>query len=165
MRETDSHHRLRFQRATSCLLLHPALVEPEVVATSPNRIKSPVPVFCGFSSLKLACRAAARDSINQCPPTLRYGAAASLLLRRVRRLVGERGLASRHGGTRRLSICGVCYSRLTTRPKNSDMKTGASSWGRTGRVSLQKKSAGCCVEANGRSLRCRPGHDELMILI
>src|SRR5438046_181124 len=29
------------------------LVEPEVVATSPNRIKSPVPVYCGFSSLKL----------------------------------------------------------------------------------------------------------------
>jgi len=28
------------------------LVEPEVVATSPYRIKSPVPVFCGFSSLK-----------------------------------------------------------------------------------------------------------------
>ena len=28
------------------------LVEPDVVATSPNRIKSPVPVFCGFSSEK-----------------------------------------------------------------------------------------------------------------
>ncbi len=28
------------------------LVEPEVVATSPNRIKSPVPVYCGFSSEK-----------------------------------------------------------------------------------------------------------------
>jgi len=27
-------------------------VEPEVVATSPYRIKSPVPVCCGFSSLK-----------------------------------------------------------------------------------------------------------------
>ena len=27
------------------------MVEPEVVATSPNRIKSPVPVYCGFSSL------------------------------------------------------------------------------------------------------------------
>jgi hypothetical protein len=26
------------------------LVEPEVVATSPNRIKSPVPVCCGFDS-------------------------------------------------------------------------------------------------------------------
>jgi hypothetical protein len=26
------------------------MVEPEVVATSPNRIKSPVPVCCGFSS-------------------------------------------------------------------------------------------------------------------
>ena len=31
------------------------LVEPEVVATSPCRIKSPVPVCCGFDSLKLAC--------------------------------------------------------------------------------------------------------------
>src|SRR5690242_7357747 len=28
------------------------MVEPEVVATSPNRIKSPVPVYCGISSLK-----------------------------------------------------------------------------------------------------------------
>src|SRR6185503_1238466 len=28
------------------------MVEPEVVATSPNRIKSPVPVYCGFSSVK-----------------------------------------------------------------------------------------------------------------
>ena len=34
------------------LLLHheAKLVEPEVVATSPNRIKSPVPVCCGFGS-------------------------------------------------------------------------------------------------------------------
>jgi len=30
------------------------MVEPEVVATSPYRIKSPVPVFCGISSRKLA---------------------------------------------------------------------------------------------------------------
>ena len=29
------------------------LVEPEVVATSPYRIKSPVPVCCGFSSRKV----------------------------------------------------------------------------------------------------------------
>src|SRR5690242_12181122 len=29
------------------------MVEPEVVATSPNRIKSPVPVYCGFSSVKM----------------------------------------------------------------------------------------------------------------
>ena len=29
------------------------VVEPEVVATSPYRIKSPVPVCCGFDSLKL----------------------------------------------------------------------------------------------------------------
>ena len=28
-------------------------MEPEVVATSPNRIKSPVPVYCGFDSLKM----------------------------------------------------------------------------------------------------------------
>ena len=33
------------------------LVEPEVVATSPNRIKRPVPVFCGFGSLKLVLAA------------------------------------------------------------------------------------------------------------
>jgi len=29
------------------------LVEPEVVATSPCRIKSPMPVCCGFSSITL----------------------------------------------------------------------------------------------------------------
>ena len=35
------------------LLLYPAsLVEPEVVATSPSRIKSPMPVYCGFSSVR-----------------------------------------------------------------------------------------------------------------
>ena len=28
-------------------------MEPEVVATSPNRGKSPVPVYCGFDSVKL----------------------------------------------------------------------------------------------------------------
>jgi len=28
------------------------LVEPEVVATSPSRIKSPVPVYCGLDSWK-----------------------------------------------------------------------------------------------------------------
>ena len=36
------------------LLHHEAvkLVEPEVVATSPCRIKSPMPVCCGFDSMK-----------------------------------------------------------------------------------------------------------------
>jgi len=33
------------------------LVEPEVVATSPYRIKSPVPVCCGFDSMKLVLAA------------------------------------------------------------------------------------------------------------
>ena len=33
------------------------MVEPEVVATSPNRIKSPVPVCCGFSSRKMVLAA------------------------------------------------------------------------------------------------------------
>lgn len=33
-----------------------ALVEPEVVATSPCRIKSPVPVCCGFDSEGLAAK-------------------------------------------------------------------------------------------------------------
>src|SRR5881398_1922493 len=44
LRDTDSHHQHRFQRATSCLLRYPALVEPEVVAGSAARIKSPGPV-------------------------------------------------------------------------------------------------------------------------
>ena len=39
------------------------LVEPEVVATSPFRIKSPVPVCCGFSSKK---RNGARGRICTC---------------------------------------------------------------------------------------------------
>ena len=86
------------------------LVEPEVVATSPNRIKSPVPVCCGFSSEKNGGR--------------------------------ERTCTSK---ARRLSICGVCYSRLTTRPKNTQI--GASRRCRPGTISLQKKSAGCCQEA------------------
>ena len=59
------------------------LVEPEVVATSPYRIKSPVPVCCGFDSLKIGGR--------------------------------ERTCTSK---AHRFSICGVCCSRLTTRPKN-----------------------------------------------
>ena len=36
------------------------MVEPEVVATTPNRIKSPVPVSCGFSSVKMARQAEAQ---------------------------------------------------------------------------------------------------------
>src|SRR5437016_7181173 len=49
------------------------LVEPEVVATSPYRIKSPVPVCCGFDSLKLACQAVARDVHDTGGFHLRYG--------------------------------------------------------------------------------------------
>ncbi len=37
--------------------LFEGLVEPEVVATSPCRIKSPVPVCCGFDSVKLVLTA------------------------------------------------------------------------------------------------------------
>ena len=33
------------------------MVEPEVVATSPYRIKSPVPVCCGFDSVELVLAA------------------------------------------------------------------------------------------------------------
>ena len=36
------------------------LVEPEVVATSPCRIKSPVPVCCGFGSIEVARQAEAQ---------------------------------------------------------------------------------------------------------
>jgi len=55
------------------------LVEPEVVATSPYRIKSPVPVCCGFDSLKLACHAVARPHGPLRPPAhcvLRRGSLA-----------------------------------------------------------------------------------------
>ena len=37
-------------RNAACYTTRQGMVEPEVVATSPNRIKSPVPVSCGFSS-------------------------------------------------------------------------------------------------------------------
>ena len=40
------------QQSTTPLLQSQKVVEPEVVATSPYRIKSPVPVCCGFSSRK-----------------------------------------------------------------------------------------------------------------
>ena len=33
------------------------MVEPEVVATSPSRIKSPMPVCCGFDSVELVLAA------------------------------------------------------------------------------------------------------------
>ena len=74
------------------------LVEPEVVATSPNRIKSPVPVCCGFGSRKNGGR--------------------------------ERTCTSK---AHRFSICGVCYSLLTTRPE-----TGAPSRNLTGNLSLRR---------------------------
>ncbi len=75
--------RARLRRASYSLIQPYAgserrMVEPEVVATSPYRIKSPVPICCGFDSVKLACRAVARDVNQAKPPSLRYGAAASL---------------------------------------------------------------------------------------
>src|SRR5437016_2617720 len=90
-----------FARVLGCGSLRPSLrsgrrlVETDVVATSPYRIKSPVPVCCGFDSLKLARRAVAREGNGKGPPApsvLRRGSLRSLLCRE-RRLVGERGLA------------------------------------------------------------------------
>src|SRR5262245_21195758 len=90
------------------------IVEPEVVATSPCRIKSPVPVCCGFGSLKLACQAAARDSIKQCPPScVRRGSLADPATR-AKAGGRERTCTSK---AHRLLLCGVCFSHLTTRPK------------------------------------------------
>jgi hypothetical protein len=40
------------------------VVEPEVVATSPNRIKSPVPVCCGFGSKNLPRKKRKTQKIN-----------------------------------------------------------------------------------------------------
>lgn len=39
-------------RYAACYTTRQEMVEPEVVATSPRRIKSPVPVCCGFDSMK-----------------------------------------------------------------------------------------------------------------
>ena len=43
------------------------MVEPEVVATSPNRIKSPVPVYGGFSSRKVVLAAGFARKWSQSP--------------------------------------------------------------------------------------------------
>ena len=40
------------------------MVEPEVVATSPYRIKSPVPVCCGFDSLKMVLAAGVAPALS-----------------------------------------------------------------------------------------------------
>jgi hypothetical protein len=44
-------------RYAACYTTRQGMAEPEVVATSPNRIKSPVPVYCGFDSRKLVLAA------------------------------------------------------------------------------------------------------------
>src|SRR5947208_14501366 len=91
------------------------LVEPEVVATSPYRIKNPVPVCCGFDSVKLACQAVANDLTIHRLHSLHQGAAAFLAaLWRAKAGGRERTCTSK---AHRFSICGVCCSRLTTRPK------------------------------------------------
>ena len=54
----DSHHHAAFKgRCPAIRRPGKKLVEPEVVATSPYRIKSPVPVCCGFSSRKVVLAA------------------------------------------------------------------------------------------------------------
>ena len=40
------------------------LVEPEAVAASPNRIKSPVPVFCGFGSAQTGAGERSRTVVS-----------------------------------------------------------------------------------------------------
>jgi hypothetical protein len=91
-------------------------VEPEVVATSPFRIKSPVPVCCGFDSLKLACHAIARD-INQAKPVfaaLRRGSPA-------RFCVASEGWWAREDlhlqGSQTLNLWGLLFP-LNHSPKN-----------------------------------------------
>ena len=100
------------------------LVEPEVVATSPNRIKSPVPVYCGFSS----------ENGGR-----------------------ERTCTSK---ARRLSICGVCYSRLTTRPKNTNWSLPPV----LPRHDFFTKEIYRLLQGgvNGRSPQCCPGHSGRM---
>ena len=52
-------------------------MEPEVVATSPYRIKSPVPVCCGFDSMKLVLAAGFAPALATFFP---QGGIVSLLL-------------------------------------------------------------------------------------
>lgn len=54
----DLHQDRRGQNPVCCCYTtRQGMVEPEVVATSPSRIKSPVPVCCGFDSVKLVLAA------------------------------------------------------------------------------------------------------------
>ncbi len=41
------------------------MVEPEVVATSPNRFKRPVPVCCGFSSVRMVLAAGLAPALRR----------------------------------------------------------------------------------------------------
>src|SRR5438034_4741989 len=63
---------------------------------------------------------------------------------------------------RRFSICGVCYSLLTTRPKDTQMEPPAGA--APARLSYKGSRQRFCKEAeNGRSPQCCPGHDGLML--
>ena len=123
----DSHQDQRGQSPTCCCYTtRQGLVEPEVVATSPCRIKSPMPVCCGFDSMK-------------------WWAREDLHLQ----------------GSQTLDLRGLLFP-LNHSPEN-ETEIGSSSRCCPDRNSLQKKSAGCCMEAkSGRSLRCCPGHSGLM---
>jgi hypothetical protein len=94
------------------------MVEPEVVATSPNPIKSRVPVCCGFSSLKVARQAEAQ-----------------------RAKIGARG---------RIRTCtGDALDVVSLLLDYASKEIGSSSRCCPGRIALQKRTAACCMEANG----------------
>jgi len=94
---------------SALFILHLKVVEPEVVATSPNRFKRPVPVCCGFSSVKM---------VLAVPKYRDTGAALNV----VALLLG-----------------------YTSRWRRANI--GSSSRCCPGRIALQKRTAGCCMEA------------------
>jgi len=103
------------------------LVEPEVVATSPCRIKSPLHHF------------------NACRPKWCSRQGLHLHWRRSRRRVSAVGLRERNrlSEERRLrAVRGL--STINSQPSTNN---GASRRCCPGTISLQKKSTGCCKEA------------------
>jgi hypothetical protein len=120
------------------------MVEPEVVATSPYPIKSRVPVYCGFGSVK-GTRVGCRGSSVVCgtnnsdffPST--HGTRHSALCKMVLAVPMHRdtGVA--------LDI----VSLLLDYASSLRRATGASRRCCPGRGSLQKKLTGCCEEATG----------------
>ena len=125
-------------------------MEPEVVATSPYRIKSPVPVCCGFSSTKMV------GERGLAPPRLTDS-------RSVGSAIPSEPLAR--------NWCSQPESHRQPQPSEGcaliielqERKNGASCRCCPSATFLQRKPAGCRKQAKdpNRIPRCCPGHSGL----